>query len=177
MNPNHSRTSPVLGILGGLLVGLALPIQTAGAETAKDLAGTWTLVSAEEDGAQAQLYGPNPMGPYGPNPRGIMVVDATGHYAIISMRAELPRLASGNRAIGTPAENASVVAGSLAHFGTLTVDTTAGALILAIKSSTFPNWDGTTLRWPFTLTGDQLQFTVPAASGGGTAKTFWKRAH
>lgn len=169
MNSNLFRASSVVGILGCLLVGLTLPIQTAGAQTIEDITGTWTVISAEQDGSLIE--------PYGPNPKGIMTIDANGHYAIISMRADLPKLAAGSRASGTPRENASIVGGSLAHFGTLSVDKESGALVLAIKSSTFPNWDGATLRWPFTLDGDHLQFTVPAASGGGTAKTFWKRAH
>lgn len=169
MNSTLSRTSSVIGILGGLLVGLTLPIQTAGAQSIKDISGTWTLISAEQSGSLIE--------PYGPNPKGIMTIDANGHYAIISMRADLPKLAAGSRASGTPQENASIVGGSLAHFGTLSVNKAAGALILAIQSSTFPNWNETTLRWPFTLTGDQLEITVPAASGGGTAKIVWERAH
>jgi hypothetical protein len=29
---------------------------------------------------------------------------------------------------------------------------------------------------PFTISGDQLRYTTPAASGGGTATLVWKRA-
>jgi hypothetical protein len=45
-----------------------------------------------------------------------------------------------------------------------------------IETSTFPNWDGIEQKRPFTITGDELQYTVPAQSGGGTGTVVWKRA-
>jgi hypothetical protein len=43
-------------------------------------------------------------------------------------------------------------------------------ITFSIATSTFPNWDGADQKRPFTLAGDQLKYTVPAASGGGTAE-------
>lgn len=160
-----------IGALGVLFFGLVLPVDTASAQTAKDLVGTWTLVSSvtEQGGTKTE--------PYGPNAKGIMIVDANGRYVNVAMRAVLPKFASNNRATGTPEENEAIVGGSIAHFGTLSVNEAERAIILKIETSTFPNWTGTEQKWPITITGETLQVTVPAASGGGTATTVWKRVN
>ena len=160
-----------IGALGALVFGVVLTVDTVRAQSARDLAGTWTLVSSvvEQGGTKTE--------PYGPNAKGIMTVDANGRYVIVTMRAGLPKFASNSRATGTPAENTAIVGGSIALFGTLSVNEAEKAIILKIETSTFPNWDGTEQKWPFTITGDTLQWTVPAASGGGTATASWKRAN
>ena len=83
---------------------------------AKDLIGTWTLVSVvtERDGKKSDAYGPNA--------KGSLVFDANGRYSIIFIAADLPKFVSGIRSTGTADENKAVVAGSLAHFGTYVVD-------------------------------------------------------
>ena len=52
-----------------LIFGVFLPREEAVAQTAKDLVGTWTLVSVmiEQDGKKTDLYGPNPQGQLGTN--------------------------------------------------------------------------------------------------------------
>lgn len=157
--------------MGALVFGVVLPVDAARAQTVSDLAGTWTLVSSvvEQGGTRTE--------PYGPNAKGIMTVDASGRYVIVTTRDGLPKFASNSRVTGTPEENTAIVRGSIAHFGTLSVDEKERAIILRIETSTFPNWNGTEQKWPFTLTGGTLQWTVPAASGGGTATTVWRRAN
>ena len=159
-----------IGTLGVLFLGVVLSVGAVCAQTAKDLAGTWTFLSAvtEQGGTKTE--------PFGPNPKGIMTVDANGRYVIAIMRAGLPKVASNNRTTGTPEENKAIVGGSIAHFGTLSVNEADKAIIFKIEAATFSNWDGTEQKWPFTITGDALQFTVPAASAGGTATAVWKRA-
>ena len=51
-----------IGTLGVLFFGVVLPVDTVSGQTAKDLVGTWTLVSAltEEGGTKTLPYGPNP---------------------------------------------------------------------------------------------------------------------
>jgi hypothetical protein len=101
----------VLPLALGLLAG-ALPVGHAAAQTAKDLAGTWTVasVAAEQDGSETQ--------PYGADPKGILMLDDSGRYALVLLRADLPAFASENRTAGTPEENRAVGQGSIAHFGT-----------------------------------------------------------
>ena len=140
------------------------------AQTAKDLAGTWTLVSAVTE------QGGNKTDAWGPNPKGILTVDANGRYVIAFARADLPKVASNNRTTGTPEENKAIVGGSLTHFGTLSVNASDKTFTFKIETATFPNWDGTEQKRPFTVTGDELKYTVAAAPGGGTATVVWKRA-
>jgi hypothetical protein len=159
-----------LGTLGLLVLSVIVSAGEVCAQTAKDLAGTWTLVSvvAEQGGNKTE--------PFGPHPKGILMVDANGHYVIAIARAGLPKVASNNRTTGTPEENQAIVGGSLTHFGTLAVNAADKTITFKIETATFPNWDGTEQKRAFTVTGDELTYTVPAASGGGTATTVWKRA-
>jgi hypothetical protein len=159
-----------IGTLGLLFLGGVLAVGVAFAQTAKDLVGTWTLVSAitEQGGNKTDIYGPNP--------KGILTVDANGRYVIAFARADLPKVASNNRTTATPEENKAIVQGSLTHFGTLSVNAADKTFTFKIETATFPNWDGTEQKRPFTVTGDELQYTVAAASGGGTATVVWKRA-
>ena len=156
--------------LGLLCLGVVLSAGEVCAQTAKDLAGTWTIVSTvtEQGGTRTE--------PFGPHPKGILMVDANGRYVIAFARADLPKVASNNRTTGTPEENKAIVAGSIIHFGTLAINAVDKTITFKIETATFPNWDGTEQKRPFTLTGDELTYTVPAASGGGTVTTVWKRA-
>ena len=159
-----------IGTLGLLFLGVVLSAGAVFAQTAKDLVGTWTLVSAINE------QGGNKTDTYGPHPKGILTVDANGHYVLAIARADLPKIASNNRTTATPEENKAIVQGSNTHFGTVSVSAADKTIIFKIETSTFPNWDGIEQKRSFTLTGDELTYTVPAASGGGTATVVWKRA-
>jgi hypothetical protein len=159
-----------LGTLGVLVLGVALSAGEVCAQTTRDLAGTWTLVSAvtEQGGTKTDTFDPHP--------KGILMVDAHGHYVLTIVRAGLPKIASNNRTTATPEEHKAIVQGSNTHFGTLAVNAADQTITFTIETSTFPNGDGTEQRRAFTVTGDALQYTVPAASGGGTATVVWRRA-
>lgn len=137
---------------------------------AKDLVGTWTLVSVvtELDGRRFDTYGPNA--------KGLLVFDANGRYSIMFIAAHLPKFASGNRSSGTAEECKAVVAGSFAHFGTYVVDEADKSFTFQIERGTFPNWDGKHNKRSFVIVGDELRFTDPHASAGGVATTIFERA-
>ena len=162
----------MLGAIGlsALIAGAAFPEGQAAAQTAKDVVGTWTFVSNTID------QGSKKVEPFGPDGKGILIFGSDGRYALINLRSGLPKFASGNRTTGTPDENKAIVEGSIAHYGTYTVDEAGKTLVLRIEASTFPNWDKAEQRRPFTLSGDELTYTVPNSSVGGTAKVVWKRA-
>jgi len=150
-------------ILAGLIIvgsGLILPTDQAGAQSAKDLVGTWTLVAADAFGA---------------NPKGTVIFEANGRFAAMLMRADLTKYASNNRAQGTPAENKTTVEGSLAYFGTYSVSGTD--VNFHIEGSTFPNWTGTDQkRTNVVATADELKWIQPTPSAGGPATpVVWKR--
>jgi hypothetical protein len=85
---------------------LCLPIALAGtalAQTAKDLVGTWALVSNDTirpDGSRVPTFGPNP--------KGIIVLGSDGRFIYLFSRSDLPKFETNNRATGTPDENKAV---------------------------------------------------------------------
>jgi len=85
--------------------------QAEGSSLAKQVQGTWLLVSNinERDGQKIDTFGPNP--------RGQLILTPGGHFSMILMRASLPKFASNNRLKGTVEENQAVVQGSHAFFG------------------------------------------------------------
>jgi hypothetical protein len=159
-----------LGTFGLLFLGMVLSTGEVCAQTTKDLAGTWTLVSNVNE------QGGNKTDTFGPNPKGILMVDANGRYVLAIARADLPKVASNNRTTATPEENKAIVGGSITHFGTVSVNAADKTITFKIETATFPNLDGTEQKRPFTVTGDELQYTNTAASAGGTSTVVWKRA-
>jgi hypothetical protein len=135
------------------------------------IVGAWTYVSVDtvrQDGSRVAMYGADP--------QGVVIFDASGHYVLLNARADLPRFASNNRVQGTPEEYKAVVLGSIAHFGTYTVNEADKTITFRIHTSTFANWDGVEQKRPFSLVGDVLKWTTPNASGGGTGEIVLKRA-
>jgi hypothetical protein len=155
-----------------LIFGFILPSEEATAQTtAKDLEGTWTLVSVtlEKDGTKTDMYGPNPQGQ--------RTFDPTGRFSEIIIRSDLPKFASNNRQAGTPEENKAVVQGSLAYFGTYSVDEAAKAVTVHIEGCSFPNWNGIDQKRSFSISGDELKWATPTTSlGSGTALDVFNRA-
>jgi hypothetical protein len=156
--------------------GLALLLSVGGAtgqqapkfSKAKLLRG-WVLVSttvATPDGKKVESFGDND---------GTIVFDANGRYSLILARADLPKFASNNRATGTTDENKAIVTGSLAFFGSYSLNEADGTLTMKVERSTFPNWVGTNqTRIIHTLTADELTWYNPASSVGGTAESIWR---
>ena len=154
-----------------LALGIAGP-RDAVAQTAKDLVGSWTLVSIRTE------QGGNKVEPFGPQPKGALMLEGNGRFSIVIVRPGLPKFAANSRMAGTPEENKAVVQGSLAYFGTYSVSEADKTLALQIEGSTFPNWEGADQkRQSFTLAGDELKYVNPTPSTGmGTAQVVWKRA-
>jgi Lipocalin-like domain len=151
----------ILAFFAITAVGLAFSSSIAIAQSAKDLVGTWTIVSAEA---------------FGPNPKGVLVFDDSGRYSLMLMRADLPKYSSNNRSQGTAEEYKAIGSGSISYFGTYSVS--GSDLTLRVEYSSFPNWNGTEQkRTNFALAGDELKYTNTAPSvGGPPAVLVWKRA-
>ena len=135
------------------------------------LVGSWTLVSLTAgEGADQSL-------PYGPNPKGSMMVDANGRFMITVVRSDLPNFASNNRMRGTPDENNSVVQGSIAYYGTYTIDEATRVITVNVEGSTFPNFIGGTQTRILSFDGDEVTYLNPTPShGGAPAKVTYRRA-
>jgi hypothetical protein len=137
------------------------------------LVGTWHLVISEivaPDGKKSL--------PFGPQPAGIIIFTSGGDFAHIHIAAEVPRIANGNRLAATPEENAGIVRGSIAQFGTYTVDEGKSTLTFKFTASTFANWRGVTqTRLIAKLTDDEFVNTnLDVGAGRGAATNFYRRA-
>ena len=152
-----------------LCLGVALS-SAAVAQSAKDLVGTWALVSSDTvspGGGRAPTLGANPTGS--------LIFTGDGRYIWLFLSTDLPKFASNSRAAGTPEENAAVVRGSISTFGMYSVAGTN--LVFRIEQSTFPNWTATEQKRTITtFTGDELKWTNPVGSTGGVAELAFKRA-
>lgn len=132
--------------------------------------GTWTLISLTSgEGANQTL-------PYGANPRGTMMVDANGRFSIMVMRSDLPKFAGNNRMSGTAEENKAVVHGSIAYFGTYSIDEATHVLTVNVEGSTYPNFVGGTQTRILSFDGDEVTYFNPTPSMGGSAKVTYRRA-
>ena len=129
----------------------------------KDLIGTWSLISSDivKDGSKTETFGPNPMGS--------LIFGGDGHYALIFLRSDLPKVASGNRLVTTPDENKAIAGGLVSTYGTYTAD--SKFITLHITGATFANWTGADQKRAYTLTGDTLAYTSPGTTGVPTLVT------
>jgi lipocalin-like protein len=138
----------------------------------EQIVGTWTLLLVDNvlpDGSRVHLYGPSP--------QGILFFDKTGHYGLQILRSGRPKFAANDKSKGTPEENQAAVQGSNSHFGTYTVDEASHTITFHIEHASFPNWEGTEQKRSFTLVVDEVTYTVPTPTTGGTAtgQVRWKR--
>jgi lipocalin-like protein len=136
------------------------------------LVGTWTLVSLTVG------EGSNPAMPYGENPRGMMMLDAEGHFMITVLRSDLPKFAARGRMAGTPDENKAIVQGTIAYFGTYTIDEATLVMTVKIEANSFPNFVGQTQTRLISFNGDdEVTYINPTPSdSGGAAKVTYRRA-
>jgi len=143
----------------------AAPVNSSLAQSINEVAGTYVLTGETREVNGAKTVLPT---------HGSLSLGIGGRYMLTTFQPGLPKVASGNRMTATPEENKALVSGSLAHYGTYSV--VDKSLVFKVERSMFPNWDGAEQRRPFTLTGDELTYTLGGASGGGSVTLTWKRA-
>ena len=162
-----ATTVSVLIIGGALPTGDAVAQQTSLKE---QLVGTWIYVSSTStraDGSKTDR----------PDLKGIVIYTSDGHFAFVSVRTDLPKLASPDRARATAEEARAVVAGSIAYYGTYSINEVDKVLTAKVEGSTFANLIGTDQKRIITsLTADELKFTNPRTAAGVTLEFVWKRA-
>jgi hypothetical protein len=157
-----------------LNLGAVLFDGDAVAQSSKEqIVGAWTLVSADSvrpDGSRVAVFGSNP--------KGIMIFSHDGYFALIQMRAELPGIVANSRDKGTPEENKAIVQGSIAYFGTYSVNEAEKVISIKLGGSTFANLlgDGEQKKIITSLTAEELKFINPRTPSGATLEVGWKRA-
>ena len=161
------------------LVSLLLYLAASGAAFAQEksvkeqIVGAWTLASVTsemEDGTKGE--------PFGPSPKGIIIFSGDGHFSLFQSRAEIPKIAANDRAKSTPEEAQSIVASSIAYFGTFLIDEGTKIMTVNLAASTYPNVAAipNQKRTITLLTADELKFDNPKTPNGMTLRTAWKRA-
>jgi Lipocalin-like domain len=162
-----ATTVSVLIMGGALHAGDAVAQQKSLKE---QLVGTWIYVSSTStraDGSKTDR----------PNLKGIVIYTSDGHFAFMSVRADLPKLANPDRARATAEEAQAVVAGSIAYYGTYSINEVDKVLTAKVEGSTYANLIGTDQKRIITsLTADELKFTNPRTPAGVTLEFVWKRA-
>jgi hypothetical protein len=119
------------------LFGVSMPRTAGGNARGKNLiAGTWQIISAKVK------FGGEVLEPYGPTPSGYLILTEDLHFAVVVNDPGVPRFASSNKNEGTSEENQAAVAGSIAVYGTYSVDAEGRFAGEHIVGSTFPNWNG-----------------------------------
>jgi Lipocalin-like domain len=156
-----------------LTVIAVLPADTLGAQKSlrDQLVGVWVPTAHE-----TTFHGGGKRQQFGANPTGMMILDATGNYTQILARPDLPKYRSNDRTQGTPEEHAATVRGSVANFGTWTVDEADKTLTYHILGSTFPNQASTDMKSTVSLVGDEWTSTIPRTTSGRRSVMVWKRA-
>jgi len=136
------------------------------------LVGTWTLVSWEQtraDGSKNYRFGNNP--------KGVNTFDGNGHFTLIIMRPDLPKLASGDPAKVTPEEGQTIASGAIAYFGTYSVDEATKTASLKLDGTTLANQLALPQNRVITsISADEMRYMNSTAIGGGKIELAWKRA-
>ena len=155
-----------------IALGIVIPEAAFAQQGLKEqIIGTWTPVSqyVDQDGKHLE--------PFGTNPKGIVVYDGKGRFVLVLRRATLPRFASSNRMTGSPEENKAIVQGSIAYFGSYSVDEKEQKINIHYDGSTYPNWDGEDQVRLISIKGDELSVVSPvSAVGGGSVHLLLRRA-
>jgi hypothetical protein len=166
----HMTNAKTIVFVTVAVAALAISIPRAIAQEAKDLVGSWTLVSSvtEKDGVKTDQFGSGA--------KGMLAFDASGRFMLTIIGPDLPNFASNNRAQGTADENKAVVAKSIAMIGSYVVSPADKTLTFKVETATFPNWNGTEQKRLLSkATADDLAYVTPNASSGGVGTVTWKR--
>jgi len=170
MNGRH-----LLRISAVIALGLAvLPARAVSQQKSlKDqLVGTWTLTAWEQtrpDGSKLQRFGTNP--------KGIHVFDADGRTYILFSRPDLPKIASNNPSMPTPEEAKGIVDGSIAYYGTYTVDEGSKVITVKVEVSTFATQVGVDQKRTIaSVSADELKMVNTTVLSGGQISYAFKRA-
>jgi hypothetical protein len=160
------------------LLGVGLSLALSGVAFAQQkfakeqIVGAWTLAVTSEmdDGNKGE--------PFGPSPKGMIIFSKDGHFSLFQSRAEIPKIAANDRAKATPEEAQSIVASSIAYYGTYSIDENTKVMLVNLAASTYANVAAipNQKRTITLLTSDELKFDNPRTPNGMTLRTTWKRA-
>ena len=144
-----------------------------GIRSLKDrLVGAWHLASIKRmrvDGSKYQLFSPDT--------KGIIIFEGGGHYSLQITRTAPLSAATSVAVDGSQGD----FEGTIAHFGTYTVNDRDRSITFRIESSSVPEWNGTEFKRPFAVLGNRFAWFNPNPafdpdSTDSRSDPVWKRA-
>lgn len=153
-----------------LFLASFVPLSAVAQQTSlkEQILGTWIHVSTTvtaPDGKKTDRPG-----------QGVVIYAPDGYFTFVNVANDLPKLAANNRDKATVEEAKAIVAGSIAYFGTYTVDEATKTIIPTVQGATFPNMVGTDQsRIVTSMTATEMRFTNPKAPAG-VLEIVWRRA-
>jgi hypothetical protein len=169
---SHILSLPLITALGlALLPTGALAQQKSLKE---QIVGTWTVVSnyqQRQDGSRTNNFGNNP--------KGMAMFDSSGRFSWMLFGDPPKKFSANDRMQGTAEENKAAVHGTVAYYGTYTIDEAKGTVTYNMERSMFPNWDGIARTASVTIMGDdfkQVSAPIPSSSGPFVPNLVFKRA-
>jgi hypothetical protein len=169
-----NRQLRLLTVATAALMCLLVGLPSGDAQTKiskKQLVGTWSYSSVVLERADGTKFEP-----WGAKPAGTLMFTEDGRYSLQLIRADLPKLASGDRLKGSPEENLAVAQGVFSHFGTYTVNEADGTYTLQVETSSFAGDNGTKqVRTVTSMSADEFKTTNPNPSTPGKAYAAFKR--
>ncbi len=173
MNQSKRRMAGIFSAVA-MIVGLMLLGTSASWAQQKplkgQLVGAWTLVSIEvtsKGGTKRPGFG-------GPNAKGILILDASGRYAIMTGRPDRPKFKTTVRRDIPAAEFAEAARAFGASFGTWSVNEADKTLIQKTELSLIPNSDGTEVKYSVSLSKGDLKLVHVRADS--TTELAYRRA-
>ena len=173
MNESKRKIAGIFSAVA-MIVGLTL-LGTSGTWAQQkplkgQLVGAWTLVSVEvtaKDGTKRPGFG-------GPNAKGILILDASGRYAIMTGRPDRPKFKTTVRRDIPAAELGEAARAFRAAFGTWSVNEADKTLIRKNELSLIPNNDNNERKTSVTLAKGELRL-VRVSAAGTTTELVYRR--
>jgi hypothetical protein len=139
----------------------------------QQLVGTWIITSWEQD-----LPNNQKLHRFGENPKGYNVFDANGRVFVMFARADIPKIASNNPNTPSPEEAKAIAVGTIAYYGTYTVDEAAKVVTIKAESSTFANQIGREQKRTVTaISATELKMQNTTTLSGGLIRYVFKKAN
>jgi enoyl reductase-like protein len=112
----------------------------------------------------------------GPQSKSLLIFTNNGRFSWQVFRSDRPHVGSDDRRNATPDENKAIMQGSLAYFGTYSVNETDKTLMSRIEGATFPNSEGEEQKRIITrLTSNELRYANPETTLGASVEAVWRR--
>ena len=156
----------------GLALMLAPVAGLAQEKTLKEqIVGTWSNVAwvhTYPDGRKEEQFGAKP--------KGVSTFDSNGRFVVIMLHPDLPKLASSDRWKPTPEEAMTIAKGSLAYYGTYTVNEADKSVQLDVEGTSYANQVGAPQKRIVTgITSDELRYRNLGSTSGGVIEFVSKR--